>query len=179
MEAIPEKITTPVHAVRNFSTAAFLTQAIHQTEALERLHSAKIVYKTLTPQCFQIDTTTQTINLANPGTVRPGSYLDILTYSSPEQTGRTNRPVDFRTDYYSLGVILYEMACGIPPFSSADPMEMLHGHLARMPSPPDQVNPQLPGIVGSIIMKLLAKRPEDRYQSDAGLLHDLKHCLDE
>ncbi|HEY8100718.1 MAG TPA: AAA family ATPase [Burkholderiaceae bacterium] len=179
MEAISEKITASVHVARNFSTAAFLEQAIHLVEALERLHNTKTVYKTLTPHCFQIDPATHAVNLASPGTVRAGSYLEILTYSSPEQTGRTNRQVDLRTDYYSLGVILYEMVCGIPPFSSTDPMELLHGHLARMPAPPEQVNPQLPGIVGSIIMKLLAKRPEDRYQSDAGLLHDLQHCLNE
>jgi predicted ATPase/signal transduction histidine kinase len=179
MEAISEKNTLPAQVVRNFSTAAFLVQTIQLAEALQRLHDNKTVYKTLTPHCFQIDPATQAIALSAPGTVRPGSYIEILTYSSPEQTGRTNRQVDFRTDYYSLGVILYEMACGTPPFTSTDPMELLHGHLARMPSPPDQLNPLLPAIVSSIILKLLAKRPEDRYQSDIGLLHDLKHCRDE
>jgi predicted ATPase/signal transduction histidine kinase len=162
-----------------FSASVFLVQAINLTEALGQLHAAKTIYKTLTPQCFQIDAATQSVKLAPPGTVLAGDYLDMLVYSSPEQTGRTNRQVDFRTDYYSLGVVLYEMACGVPPFHSTDPMELLHGHLARMPTPPEQLNAQLPPIVGAIILKLLAKRPEDRYQSHAGLLHDLQHCLAE
>lgn len=179
MRAISEKAATVGPAVVGFSTTSFLARAINLTEALGRLHSEKIIYKTLTPQCFQIDPATQAVSLASPGTVGPANHLELLTYGSPEQTGRTNRQVDFRTDYYSLGVVLYEMACGTPPFKSTDPMELLHAHLARMPSPPERINPKLPRAVGAIISKLLAKRPEDRYQSDVGLAHDLKHCLSE
>jgi predicted ATPase/signal transduction histidine kinase len=176
METTTEKLTT-AQAPRNFSVAQFLSLAIKYTEALGRIHAAKTIYKTLTPHCFQTDPQTQAVTLASPGTVRSMNQMEALTYSSPEQTGRTNRPVDFRTDYYSLGVIFYEMACGTPPFHSEDPIELLHGHLARIPTPPEQVNPKLPGIVGQIILKLLAKRPEDRYQSDAGIAYDLQYCL--
>ncbi|MBI1889804.1 MAG: AAA family ATPase [Burkholderiales bacterium] len=177
METLSEHTAVNRQVAKVFSTATFLTQAINLTEALGQLHAAKTIYKTLTPQCFKIDPATHSVTLAAPGTIRPSNNLELLTYSSPEQTGRTNRQVDFRTDYYSLGVILYEMGCGSPPFTADDPMELLHGHLARMPSPPDQLNAQLPPIVGAIILKLLAKRPEDRYQSHAGLTHDLEQCL--
>lgn len=149
METLSEHAAVNRQVAKVFSTATFLTQAINLTEALGQLHAAKTIYKTLTPQCFKIDPATHWVTLATPGTVRPSNNLELLTYSSPEQTGRTNRQVDFRTDYYSLGVILYEMACGVPPFTADDPMELLHGHLARMPSPPDQLNTQPPSLASS------------------------------
>ena len=102
---------------------------------------------------------------------------EMLPYLSPEQTGRTNRTVDYRTDFYSLGVTLYEIATGSLPFTGADPLEIVHSHLARQPLPPREVNALIPEIVSAILIKLLAKSPEDRYQSAWGLKADFDECL--
>ncbi len=96
---------------------------------------------------------------------------------SPEQTGRMNRSIDYRTDYYSLGVTFYEMLTRQLPFPSNDPMELVHCHIAKIPTPPHLVNPEIPQVVSEIVMKLLAKNAEDRYQSALGLKYDLELCL--
>lgn len=99
-----------------------------------------------------------------------------LSHTSPEQTGRMNRIVDYRSDYYSLGVMFYEMLAGRPPFVAEDRLELVHAHIARQPLDPCQVVEQIPRAVGAITLKLLAKNAEDRYQSIAGLLADLERC---
>ncbi len=98
------------------------------------------------------------------------------TYASPEQTGRTNRPVDYRTDFYSLGATLYELLTGRPPFESEDPLELIHSHIAKTPLPPSAIVSEVPEQVSRIVMRLLAKSAEDRYQSAAGIKHDLEVC---
>lgn len=102
-----------------------------------------------------------------------------LAYTSPEQTGRMDRTVDHRTDFYSLGVTLYELLTGTLPFTSIDPMELVHSHIARLPLPPHQLSPAIPEPLSALVMKLLAKAPEDRYQSAYGVRADLKICLAE
>lgn len=99
-----------------------------------------------------------------------------LAYIAPEQTGRVNRPVDRRSDLYSLGIILYELAVGQVPFGSSDPLEIVHGHIARPPIPPVNLNPSLPGVISDMICKLIAKASEDRYQMASSLLADLREC---
>ena len=101
---------------------------------------------------------------------------DVLPYISPEQTGRMNRGVDYRTDLYALGVILYQMLTGQRPFEALDPMELIHAHLALAPAPPSRVDPTIPEAVSGVVLKLLAKNAEDRYQSAEGLLADLDRC---
>jgi PAS domain S-box-containing protein len=98
-------------------------------------------------------------------------------YVSPEQTGRMNRHVDCRTDFYSMGVLLYRMLTGQLPFQANDPLEWAHCHIARLPPPPNAIVPEVPQPVSDIVMKLLAKLPEDRYQSGYGLRADLERCL--
>jgi PAS domain S-box-containing protein len=103
--------------------------------------------------------------------------LADLAYISPEQTGRINRPIDYRTDFYSLGVLLYRLLTGQLPFSASEPMEWVHSHIARLPRPPSDIAVGVPPVLSRIVMKLLAKAAEDRYQSAFGLQFDLEECL--
>src|SRR5262249_16445526 len=95
-------------------------------------------------------------------------------YMSPEQTGRINRTVDYRTDFYSLGATFYEMLTGAPPFSSDDSLELIHAHIAKIPTRP--ALDAAPEQVSRLVLKLLAKAAEDRYQSVAGITRDLERC---
>ncbi len=107
------------------------------------------------------------------------TLMGTLAYISPEQTGRMNRQVDYRTDLYSLGVVLYELFAGQKPFESNDALEMIHAHIARQPEPPHQINDSIPIPISDIILRLLAKNAEDRYQTASGLKTDLEHCLEQ
>ena len=101
-----------------------------------------------------------------------------LAYLAPEATGRTGRPVDQRADLYALGATLYELATGAPPFGAGDPLRLIHDHLARVPVPPAQVNPAVPAPLSEIIMHLLEKEPDNRYQTADGLIYDLERVRD-
>jgi serine/threonine protein kinase len=107
----------------------------------------------------------------------PEFIAGTLAYMAPEQTGRMNRSIDSRSDLYALGVTLYEMLTGSLPFTASDPMEWLHCHVARQPIPPGERWKNVPAAVSAIIMKLLAKTAEERYQTAAGVESDLQHCL--
>ena len=109
----------------------------------------------------------------------PEIIAGTLAYMAPEQTGRMNRSIDARSDLYALGVTLYQMLTGVLPFTAADPMEWVHCHIARPPAPPSERLKNLPGSVSAIIMKLLAKTAEERYQTAAGAESDLRRCLAE
>ena len=102
-----------------------------------------------------------------------------LPYMSPEQTGRMNRLVDWRTDFYSLGVTLYELFTGRLPFDFTEPLELVHAHMALMPTPPHEINKDIPPVLSDIVFKLMSKDAEDRYQSAMGIVHDLKACRDQ
>jgi len=121
-------------------------------------------------QSIKIDV--KTIHLSNPDQLE-----GTLSYFSPEQTGRMNRILDYRSDLYSVGVILYELFTGRLPFEVKDPLKLIHSHLALYPVPPDELNPELPKQVSRIIRVLLSKNAEDRYQSGFGLEADLKRCI--
>ena len=101
-----------------------------------------------------------------------------LAYLAPEATGRTGRPVDQRADLYALGAVLYELATGTPPFGTGDPLRLIHDHLARVPVPPAEVNQALPPPLSQIIMHLLEKEPDNRYQTADGLIYDLERLRD-
>src|SRR5580704_4153608 len=105
--------------------------------------------------------------------IRP-EITGTLAYLAPEQTGRTGRPVDQRADLYALGAVLYELATGTPPFGAGDPLRLIHDHLARVPVPPAQVNTAVPVPSSEIILHLLEKEPDNRYQTADGLVYDLE-----
>src|SRR5262249_15115531 len=107
----------------------------------------------------------------------PEFLAGTLAYMAPEQTGRMNRFIDSRSDLYALGVTLYEMVTGSLPFIASDPMEWVHCHIARKPVPPSERVEKVPAPVSAIIMKLLAKTAEERYQTAAGAESDLRRCL--
>ena len=104
--------------------------------------------------------------------------VGTLAYLAPEQTGRTGRPVHQRADLYALGATLYELATGAPPFGSDDPLRLTHDHMARVPVPPVDVNPAVPAPLSEIIMHLLGKESDNRYQTAEGLVHDLERLRD-
>jgi diguanylate cyclase (GGDEF)-like protein len=108
-----------------------------------------------------------------PGFVHHSEIAGTLAYLAPEQTGRTGRAVDYRADLYALGATVYQLACGRPPFAGDDPLELIHGHLARVPTSPAEFDPLVPPALSDIIMRLLEKEPGRRYQSADGLAHDL------
>src|SRR3954468_7369492 len=109
-----------------------------------------------------------------PGSRGPAEIVGTLAYLAPEATGRTGRPVDRRADLYPLGAGVYEVAPGAPPFGAGDPLEVSHDHLTRVPVPPAQVNPAVPVFLSEIVLHLLEKEPDRRYQSAEGLLFDLE-----
>lgn len=156
--------------------------------ALENIHARHITHRDVNPANILVGPDGRTVQVIDFGestrflrekqeAVYGHVLVGTLPYLSPEQTGRMNRSVDHRTDLYALGATLYEIFTGEPPFVFSDALEMIHAHLAREPQSPDHVNPQIPRALGGIILKCLAKNPEDRYQSAYGVRADLATCL--
>ncbi|MBP0027621.1 AAA family ATPase [Roseofilum sp. Guam] len=156
-------------------------------ETLGHLHQKRVIHKDIKPENIIFNPETQQLKLTDfsiasrlskeAATISNSNLLEgTLTHISPEQTGRMNRAIDYRTDFYSLGITLYELLAGELPFKSNDPMELIHCHLAKTPQPLDSVNPQIPEILSGAIAKLMAKTAEDRYQSAYGIKADLEIC---
>lgn len=166
----------------------FLPLAIQIVSALAAIHRKEVIHKDVRPQNVLFDPATGEVKITNFGIATlvpreqpiPKSPLLVegaLPYVSPEQTGRTNRAIDQRTDLYSLGVTFYWMLTGRLPFDASDPLEWIHCHVARSARAPSDLG--VPVILSSLVLKLLAKEPDERYQSAAGLLRDLERCLRE
>jgi predicted ATPase/transcriptional regulator with GAF, ATPase, and Fis domain len=166
----------------------FLRLAVSLSAALGQLHGRGLIHKDIKPANAIGDSATGHVWLTGFGIASrlprerqtpepPEIIAGTLAYMAPEQTGRMNRSVDARSDLYALGTTLYEMVTGVLPFTTSDPMELVHCHIARQAVPPAEQTPGVPGAISAVIMKLLAKTPEDRYQTAAGVDADLRRCL--
>jgi PAS domain S-box-containing protein len=166
----------------------FLRLAIGTTVAVGKLHQRGLVHKDIKPANILVNDATGEVRLAGFGIAsrllrerqspHPLEMIaGTLAYMAPEQTGRMNRSIDSRSDLYALGVTFYQMLTGVLPFTADEPMEWVHCHLARRPVAPAERLSKIPGAVSAIVMKLLAKRAEERYQTVAGLESDLRICL--
>ena len=164
--------------------------AISLAETLGDLHQIPVLHKDIKSSNIIVNDDTGQVKITDfgiasqltretPRISNPKLLEGTLAYMSPEQTGRMNRAIDYRTDYYALGATLYEMLTGQVPFVTNDPMELVHCHLAKKPIPPSDLNLDIPEAVSDITMKLMAKTAEDRYQSPAGLKYDLEKCLNQ
>jgi serine/threonine protein kinase len=167
-----------------------LRVAIQIASALEGLHRAGVIHKDVNPaNVVVVPGTLRTLLIdfdiasrllrEHVESAAPATLQGTLAYMSPEQTGRVNRSVDHRSDLYSFGVTLYEVLSGRLPFPKSDPMAMVHGHIAVAPEPLHRVAPIVPEPLSQVVAHLMAKTPEQRYQSAAGVRADLEHCLAE
>jgi PAS domain S-box-containing protein len=167
----------------------FLRLAIGIVRALGELHRRGLVHKDVKPANLIVNVQTGAAWLTGFGITSrlsrhrqspqpPETISGTLAFMAPEQTGRMNRSIDSRSDLYSLGVTFYQMIVGEPPFVADDPMEWVHCHIARLPVAPGVRRKEIPEAISGIVMKLLAKAPEGRYQTASGVEADLRHCLE-
>ncbi|MEH2235378.1 trifunctional serine/threonine-protein kinase/ATP-binding protein/sensor histidine kinase [Nostoc sp.] len=179
---------THVEALCATSLQEFLEIAIALCNALDILYREGIIHKDIKPSNILINPETKQVKLIDfsiasllpretQTLINPNVLEGTLSYISPEQTGRMNRGIDYRTDFYSLGVTFYELLTGELPFSSNDPMELVHCHIAKLAPLVSEINPQIPSVLSEIVSKLMAKNAESRYQSALGLKFDLENCL--
>jgi PAS domain S-box-containing protein len=173
---------------RPLEVTRFLRIAIPLVGALRRVHEQGLIHKDIKPENILLDTASGGVRLTGFGIASllprehqalepPEVIAGTLAYMAPEQTGRMNRSVDYRSDLYALGVTFYEMLTGQLPFVASDPMEWVHCHIARQPVPPNERVAGVPGPLSAIVMKLLAKNAEERYQTAAGVEADLRRGL--
>src|SRR4051812_10631643 len=169
-------VTTPMHGNVLIRLGAALAQA------LALMHRRLVIHRDITPAnivisddgapCLVDFALATTFAELRAESTHHGDIVGTLAYLAPEQTGRAGRPVDQRADLYALGATLYELATGTPPFGFGDPLRLTHDHVARVPVPPIELNPALPRSLSEIILHLLEKEPDNRYQTAEGLLHD-------
>ncbi len=173
---------------RPLSLREFLHTAIPMVRSLGEIHSAHVIHKDVNPSNVVYNSHTGQLKFIDfgistdlshesPATLSPALLEGTLSYISPEQTGRMNRSVDYRTDYYSLGATFFEMLTTRKLFETSDALEAVHHHIAVAPEPPHRVDAGVPEMLSAIILKLLAKNPEERYQSTAGIGADLEECI--
>ena len=175
---------------RQLTIKEFFTIALKTAESLAAIHAANIIHKDINPSNIVYNPETRQLKIIDFGistrlsqesqTIHNLNQLEgTLAYIAPEQTGRMNRGIDYRSDFYSLGATFYELLTHQLPFATNDPIELVHCHLAQQPNPPHALIPSIPLTVSSIVMKLLAKTPEERYQSAWGLKADWETCLEQ
>lgn len=187
LEDIGGKSLGQILTNKSLSTLEVLKIAAKVAQALGQLHQHRIIHKDIKPSNIIFNPVTEQVKISDFSVAtyltrdvqQPDARMQLegtLAYMSPEQTGRIDCPLDYRSDFYSLGVTLYEMLTGQLPFDAIEPLELIHCHLAVAPIPPHQINSTIPEVLSNIVMKLLAKNAEDRYQSASGLKIDLECC---
>ncbi len=170
--------------------AAFLQLAIDLTDILGKIHAANIIHRDINPGNIVLNPDTGVVkvidfgiatqfNRTNPIFKSPYVLEGTLAYLSPEQTGRMNRALDYRTDFYSLGVTFYQLLTGQLPFATTDILKLVHCHTAKQPVPPHELKATIPKPISDIVMKLMAKNAEDRYQSAWGIKVDLESLAEQ
>jgi PAS domain S-box-containing protein len=175
---------------RPLNVSHFLRIAIAVARALRQAHERGLIHKDIKPANILMDSASSAVWLTGFGIASrlqrerqvpapPEAIAGTFAYMAPEQTGRMNRSIDARSDLYALGVTFYQMLTGALPFTASDPMEWVHCHIARRPEPPSERLASVPRTLSTIVMKLLAKTAEERYQTASGLEADLQRCLDE
>jgi len=185
----------PGHSVREYfkqprELLTFLRVATRLAKTLGEVHDRNVIHKDINPNnilvnpddlsvCVMDFGISSRFSLKEQNLGTPRSLEGTIKFISPEQTGRMNRAVDYRSDLYSLGATFYFMLTGESPFASEDPMELVHAHLAHTPTPPHLTNVDVPEVLSEIVLKLLAKNAEDRYQSAFGLFKDLQRVLED
>ena len=190
--ALEDPGATPLNRVvpRPMEVQQFLRLAIRMADAVGELHKQRFIHKDLKPSNIFVTPESDRVWLSGFGiasrlprerqSLEPPEFIaGTLAYMAPEQTGRMNRSIDSRTDLYALGVTLYELLTGSLPFTASDPLEWVYCHIARQPVPPHERLGRVPLAVSAIVMKLLAKTPEERYQTAYGAQADLHRCLTE
>lgn len=171
-----------------FNLKSRIILAIKAIQALGEVHKNKILHSDIRPRSFLISYDFENVVMCNfqfatkipislSGTFPDFLPQELLNYISPEQSGRINKNMDFRSDYYSFGAMLYKLFTGKVPFIAEDKLELIHCHIAKEPTPPNRLNPEIPSCLSDIILKLLAKNAGDRYQSHSGIQSDLTECL--
>lgn len=163
----------------------FLRGAMVAANALAKLHQSGIIHQNIRPENIRIESDGASVLLTGaeshhaPAPAAMERPIESLPYIAPEQTGRVDSTIDHRVDLYSLGIVLYERWTKVLPFHADDALGWLHCHVARAPRPLVEAAPKTPAVVSGIVMRLLAKSPDERYQSARGLVHDLERCLEE
>ena len=179
-----KSLATYLSEKKRLTIQEFLSLAKLITKALMEIHQAKVIHKDLNPQNILYNPDTQQLKIGDFGIASTlkkevqrefavNALEGTLEYLSPEQTGRMNREIDFRSDFYSLGVTFYEMLAGQRPFLEKDKLDLVHAHLALNPPDLMKINPEVPEYLNNIVKKLMAKNAEKRYQSARGLFKDL------
>ncbi|MEG4997822.1 AAA family ATPase [Microcoleus sp. B4-D4] len=174
---------------RSFTLEEFLKIAIATTDTLGQIHAANIIHKDINPSNIVYHPATGQLKIIdfgistkltreNPTIKNPNVLEGTIAYMSPEQTGRMNRSLDYRTDFYSLGITFYELLTRKLPFETSDALELVHCHIAKQPLSPSLLNSEIPLVIADIVRKLMAKTTEDRYQSAFGIKADLQECFD-
>jgi len=188
LEDVTGKSLKQLLAAEKLKLREILRIFIKLAETLEEIHKIPVIHKDIKPSNIIVNNETGQVKLTDFGiasqlcketpTASNSNFVEgTLAYMSPEQTGRMNRAIDYRSDYYSLGASLYESLTGRLPFTTKEPMELVHCHLAINPKPPREIDPEIPEALSDIVMKLLAKNAEERYQSAEGLKYDLEKCF--